>query len=675
MNLVPGSVTESVASIENIPELILAAQSSAAERVAARHLAIRPNDAEVLRLLSLVRVQQGEIAQAASLLDQALALRPPPPAWLRDRAALHLAAAQWEEAEICYRAALAGDAGQSSTWFGLATALRRLHRYVEAIDAFRRATALDPDNRSVVAELARTLLLVDDVPAALDLWRTLAKRHGIDAEACRLLGAIAVAARDHTAAREAFQELLRLAPQDLAAHVFLADDAWGLGDVETAIRYGRFVIESGKAPHSFHCFYLYWRLFSASDSPQSLRTAFETFGRAIALPEATSCAAHTHPDPDRRLRVGYLTHEFVSGPPASFLPAVVGSHDPDQIEVYCYHTAGQSDAWTDWYRNRAHWNDCSLMSPAAIADAVRRDSIDILVDLSGIGADIVLAAFAHRPAPVQVAYPNLPCTTGVVSMDYILSDRWLCPEGHEDQYTEQIVRIPSGLIVYAPPEGSPPGTPLPALRNGCITFGLFQRMPKLNPLVLDLVAAVLNAVPQARLLMQNGNRTLDSPDSERRLRLLQEFKVRGISGDRLRIVGARPHLEAMAIMAEADIALDAFPYSGHTTTCECLWMGVPVVTLTGQRHGSRVTTALLERSGLGDLAACTSDEYVRIAATLAGQLDVLGGLRHGLRDRMTRASILDSFRLGRELDQAYRWMWNRWCASVSKEEIPYEQTA
>jgi len=346
----------------------------------------------------------------------------------------------------------------------------------------------------------------------------------------------------------------------------------------------------------------------------------------------------------------------------------VGFHDPAQVEVFCYHAAKAYDRQSEWYRQIGHWTDCSAMDTAGIVELVRRDAIDILVDLSGFSPNNVLEVFARRAAPIQVAYPNLPSTTGLGNMDYILTDHWICPHGLEKQYTEETVSIPSGYIVYVPPDDSPALTALPAVGNGCITFGLFQRIPKLNSAVLDVVAAVLRACPAARLLIQNGNATLDDLNSRWRPRLLQEFEARGVERERLRIVGGRPQLESMAIMAEADIALDAFPYSGQTTTCECLWMGVPVVTLSSTRHGGRVATALLQRMGLGHLSATTPDEYVHAAATLAADVHALANLRAGMRERMNRGSLLDSPRLGRELDAAYRWMWRRRCSTPQKEK-------
>jgi predicted O-linked N-acetylglucosamine transferase (SPINDLY family) len=301
------------------------------------------------------------------------------------------------------------------------------------------------------------------------------------------------------------------------------------------------------------------------------------------------------------------------------------------------------------------------MTDASAAQAIRDDRMDILVDLSGHFAFHRLGVFAHRPAPVQVSFPHYPGTTGSDCIDYLLTDIWTTPQGCEDESSEKPYRLPSGCLVYKAPPDREPVTDLPALSNGYVTFGLFQRPGKLHAAVWDAIAAVLAAVPDSRLLMHSSSRELDEEGSAQRARLLKPLEDRGIAAARVLFKGPRPTEQHLAIVAEADIALDTFPYNGQTTTCDCLWMGVPVVTLRGNSYVARVAPALLDRLGLGDLAADSADGYVRRAVELASHTEEIARLRRSLRERMKNSSLTDGSRLAVEIEAAYRSMWREWC--------------
>jgi predicted O-linked N-acetylglucosamine transferase (SPINDLY family) len=272
--------------------------------------------------------------------------------------------------------------------------------------------------------------------------------------------------------------------------------------------------------------------------------------------------------------------------------------------------------------------------------------------------------FAHRPAPVQVSFPHYPGTTGSDCIDYLLTDVWTTPEGCEGELSEKPYRLPSGCLVYKTPPDREPVSALPALANGCVTFGLFQRPGKLHAAVWDAVAAILSAVPDSRLLMHSSSRDLDEEGSAQRARLLKPLESRGVSAARVLFQGPRPTKEHLAIVAEADIALDTFPYNGQTTTCDCLWMGVPVVTLRGESYVSRAAASLLDRLGLPDLAADSLENYVSRAVELANDIDGLTRLRSSLREKMKNSSLTDGARLAAEIEAAYREMWTEWCAKA-----------
>jgi protein O-GlcNAc transferase len=266
---------------------------------------------------------------------------------------------------------------------------------------------------------------------------------------------------------------------------------------------------------------------------------------------------------------------------------------------------------------------------------------------------------------VQVAYPNYPCTTGCKEIDFFISDRWTTPdEGFERQYSEkEVYRIPSGYVIYMPPENTPGISELPARRNGYVTFGLFQRAVKYSESLWDAIAEILRRTPRSRLLVQHASRDLDEPGTWIRNLITDALGDRGIEAERIDFVGTKGVHEHLEVVSRVDIALDSFHYSGQTTTCASLWMGVPVVSLGGDCHASRVGYALLSRIGLSDWAATSLEEYIQIGVSKARDVEGMDALRAGLRERMARSSVCRPEIVVREIEDGYRWMWRRWCAA------------
>ncbi len=383
---------------------------------------------------------------------------------------------------------------------------------------------------------------------------------------------------------------------------------------------------------------------------------------------AAACAAklpapspHGNPrDPARRLRVGYVSPDFHMHSVAFFLSRVLPAHDPQAVETFAYSDVAKPDEVTVRLRaSVAHWRDVRELNDASLAEAIRHDGIDILVDLAGHTAGNRLGVFARKPAPVQVTWLGYPDTTGLAAMDARLTDAIADPDGAEAFATEKLLRLPQGFLCYAPGEDAPDVAARPA---GPITFGSFNNLPKLSDETLDLWAQVLLAVPDSRLLLKA--RGLDDP--EVRQGVVARFAIAGVDPARLSFAGrVRGYGGHMALYGDMDIALDSLPYNGTTTTCEALWMGVPVVTLAGDRHCARVGASLMTRIGLGDLVAQTADDYVAIAAKFAADRSRLAELRGGMRARMQASPLMDAAGFTRSLESAYRALWREWCLKDS----------
>ena len=370
-------------------------------------------------------------------------------------------------------------------------------------------------------------------------------------------------------------------------------------------------------------------------------------------------------DPDRRLRVGYLSPDFHFHPVSYLIGGVLHAHDRREIEIFCYSADRKVDDLTRNLKALAdHWREVVGLNDEALVAAIRADAIDIVVDLAGHTARNRLPALARRPAPVQMTYLGYPDTTGLPAMGYRITDAQADPPGESDRLaTERLVRVPGGFIAYTSPADAPSVSALPAAQSGTITFGSFNNLAKLSDETVSLWARVLRAVPGSRLLLK----AVALGDSGTAAYTVGRFAARGIDADRLTMVGwTSQRVDHLAAYNGVDIALDPTPYNGTTTTCEALWMGAPVVSLEGDRHAARVGVSILTAAKLPNLIARDEAHYVRIAASLAQKRDELATMRSRLRHHLARTPLLSAKRLAGELEAVYREAWRNWCADAPK---------
>ncbi|MBV8169215.1 MAG: hypothetical protein JO021_20650, partial [Alphaproteobacteria bacterium] len=399
--------------------------------------------------------------------------------------------------------------------------------------------------------------------------------------------------------------------------------------------------------------------YDPAQTPETLLAAHRAY--EAALPPLPAPAVHTNPrDPERPLRIGYVSADFCAHPVGYFVLPVLAAHDPQRVVVHGYSGRLVEDDVTA--RLRGHvpvWRSTVGVDDGALAAQIRADGIDILVDLAGHTAGNRLSAFARKPAPIQVTWLGYPATTGLSAIDHRLSDGFADPPDADAHGTETLVRLPEGFHCYVPAEDAPDVVPPPARAQGHITFGSFNNLSKVNPRVIAAWGRVLAAVPNSRMLVKA--RPLADPDTRARTQAL--FAQAGVAPERVDLVAtASSWRDHMAQYGQVDVALDTFPYNGTTTTCDALWMGVPVIALRGDRHAGRVGVSLLNHVGLPELIAETLDDYVVKAAALAGDLDRLAALRAGLRQRLVAAPIGDPARFTRSLEDTYRDLWRAWCA-------------
>ena len=444
----------------------------------------------------------------------------------------------------------------------------------------------------------------------------------------------------------------------------LSSALWQAGDLPAFSQTLRAVSESGWSDSATDSFRLSGLLHDATQTGTSIVEGHRSWEQRYCAQSAGDRAFNNSLDTERRLRVGYLTGEFACCPGYHFLSPLLRGHDRNSVEIFCYQTRKYADSCARLIQQFGHhWHEVHHLDDEALSRLVRSHEIDVLVDFSGHFNGHRLCALSGRLAPVQVFYPNYPATSGLANMDYVLTDEWHCPPGLENNYSEKVYRVPSGYIVYSPP-GECAIRSLPARSNGFITFGIFQRPQKISSDSWDAIGEVLRTVPDSRLLIQY--------DSALRPRFSSELEARGVAGTRLDVRDWLPLRERVLLLGEVDIALDTFPYNGQTTTCECLWMGVPVVTRSGRTHVSRVAGSLLQQVGLSEWIAESNEEYAAIARWHANDLDGLEVLRRSLRGRVAASPLVDAPRKAREMEEAYRAMWRAWvqAASTPSREPP-----
>jgi len=451
---------------------------------------------------------------------------------------------------------------------------------------------------------------------------------------------------------------LEAEPENTLFQIGLALDKIREGDPREGINLLRKVVEREPGNSDAHSKLLFHMHFLPKPDPHALFEEHKRWGHAHAPMSRARTDHRNTPDPDRKLRVGYLSPDFrVHATTYNFAP-LVEAHDRVIVEVYGYGNVSRPDRFTAYLAQKFDlYRNIRQMSDEAVAELIEQDGIDILVAIGGHIGDNRLLVMAHKPAPVQVDYGGLN-TTGMGQVDYRITDELLDLPELRGFYTEESVCLPGGLFCYKAPDFAPPLAPLAAKQNGYVTFGSFSNNLKINRNVLALWAEVIKTNDGSVLLMkfkEGGDRTMQDY-------YLSRFEQLGVDPKRIQIHGWKHPVEHMRLYSQVDIALDTYPFNGCMTTLEGLWMGVPTVSLLGNGNSlSRSGLSILSRVGLEFFAASTPKEFVTKATALARNLDGLEKIHASMRKRMTASTICDANRFAREMEAAFRKMWRRWC--------------
>ncbi|HEV8097485.1 MAG TPA: tetratricopeptide repeat protein [Burkholderiales bacterium] len=624
------------------------------------------------RLISAGRQAEdaGNLRQACDLYREAVALAP-------QHATAHLnlgvgleAAGDADGALKCYEAVLAIDPGNAYANYNLGKLYFIKRAFPQAERHLRAALERKPEFPEAYVVLSNLHDARGEYAEAVLVLET-AVRQRPDYAGAWYNYATTLARLDRLGeAEDAARRAIRFDPGMFAAYTFLGDllrnDARLEEAVETFNR-ARTLAGGGLACAQAE---LHALNYFDGISDEALFQKHREVGRQIEIAHPARFPSFGNSkDPEKRLRIGYVSRDFFRHPVSWFLVPVLERHDRSRFAVHCYATSARSDDVTAQVRSLAdRWLDASKMSYSELADSIHRDGIDILVDLLGHAGSSDLAVFAQQPAPVQVTWLGYLNTTGLSRMHYRLCDAVSDPPGIAERlHTEALARLPHSQWCYRPYRemelSKEHATEPPCLRNGFVTFGSFNHRLKLSPPLLALWAQILIRLPDARLVI------MGVPSGPAQDRLLAQFTQHGIAAARIRLVAPLPMNDYFPWFDQVDLALDSTPYSGGTTTCDTLWMGVPVVTLAGRRSVSRSAASMLTTLGLADWIAHTPEDYVRLALKFAGDQALLAELRASLRRRMRESPLMDELRFTRDLEALYRTLWRDWCGASGSSAV------
>jgi protein O-GlcNAc transferase len=671
-----------------------AGQLLAAEQTCQKILAAAPHHVDTLHLLGIISSQLGKHDVAMELLNQAIALKPVDGAIHSNLGGVFRAQGKLDEAIECFHRAIELNPNDALAHYNLGTLLRAQGRLPDSVAAFRRAIDINPhlsvahnNLGNVLQEQGHTSeaigcfhLALEAKPDFLEAHNNLGKalhtqQKAKEAVACFChalelnpnhavthynLGVVLQDEGEIDEAVACFRRALELNPNYADAHNNLGIAFRGQGNISEAIRCYRRAVECQPDVAELHSNLVYAHYFCPGVDAEAIAAEHRVWNERHAAPLGPYIQPHDNdPSPDRRLRIGYVSPDFRAHCQAFFTTPLFSNHDHSQFEMFCYSNVAAPDDFTERARSLAdEWRDIVGLSPAQIAQQVRQDRIDILVDLTMHMERGVPLVFAHKPAPVQVCWLAYPGTTGISAIDYRFTDSYLDPPGMFDKfYSEETIRLPHSFWCYDPLTSEPSVQALPALENGYITFGCLNNFCKVNNVVLKIWADVMNAVPTSRLILL-------APRGSIRERTLQTFNDHGVIPDRITFESFQPRPEYLAAYNRFDICLDTIPANGHTTSMDAFWMGVPVPTIVGQTAIGRGGYSLLMTLGLPELIAETPQQYIDVVRKLAGNLPNLAELRATLRQRMEASPLMDGARFARDMEAAFRLIWRRWCHSL-----------
>ncbi|PKM10162.1 MAG: hypothetical protein CVV13_14075 [Gammaproteobacteria bacterium HGW-Gammaproteobacteria-3] len=606
-------------------------QLDPARRTIKKVLKKAPRNAQALYLSGIIEFKRGNTDLAIKHLSAALQTQNDIAEWHRDLAVMYLTTRQFKEAVHAAHRAVQLQEDYPDALSTLGEALAELGDYENAIIAYAKALTGNDRLISAYSGIALCLNETGQTDQAIN----------------------------------ALLKALTITPDDPLIHGNLAAFYYYIGLVDEAIDAllkKVALLPDSASDHSSLIATVIYRY----DFNDAVFRHYLHYSVKHGLPLAAEIKPHlNNPDSGRKLKIGYVSADFRQHAVAFYITPILAQHDKQKFEVYCYHNSRHDDSHTAKIRDFAdHWIDCIQMSDAALADKIRQDGIDILLDLSGHSMGNRLSIFARKPAPVQITFIGFPTTTGLIAMDYMILNKGMITDAAKPYFSEKLILLDK-IAPFSPPENAPDINALPALKNNFVTFASFNAPYKITDDMIALWCKILTRLPDSKFVLYLGK----TQSRVVRNIFLNKFSAHGIDSARIDFHSLLPTPEYLDAHHAIDICLDSFPYNGSTTTFISLWMGVPVITLKGISPQSNQAASILAMIQLEQFITRTEHDYVELACATAHNLNELSALRPTLRERMKTSGITDSENITSDLEQAYLKVWKNWCEGRSPQEF------
>ncbi len=622
-----------------------------------------PNDAQAHSNLGVFLEKSGEFKASEASCRRALKIDPGSAAAHCNLGNALLGNKQLDKAIKSYRQALKIKPDYADARNNLANALTGLGQLDNAVTNCRQVLETNPDfanghNNLGIAQ--KNLGQLDDAirsyRRALEIKPNYAEAHNNLGNALRELGQLDEAVTS-------IQHALEIKPDYAEAHNNLGNALQSLGELNAAETSIRRALEINPDEAMAYNNLLFLLNYHPDLSAEEIYQAYQEYDSQRCIPLRSVCSTHNNDsNPDRRLRIGYVSPDFRRHSCRLFLEPLLAHHDKTKVEVYAYAELAREDEVTTRFKNYVeHWIPTKGMSDEALAQRIRNDSIDILVELAGHTAGNRLLTFARKPAPVSLSWLGYGYTTGVSAIDYYLTDETCAPVNSDGLFAEQPLRIDTPAYVYRPSPDMGEVSSLPALQRGHITFGTLTRSVRVNHRTIRVWSELLKAVPNARLVINSSDFKYPAMQE----RMASRFTEHGIARERLEIGFHTPPWD---VLRGIDIGLDCFPHNSGTTLFETLHMGVPYITLAGRPSVGRLGSSILQGLGNPEWIAENEEEYVGKAVKLANDTNRLSEIRAGLRDQMENSPLIDEKGFALKVETAYRNIWQNWCQKNDKKD-------
>jgi predicted O-linked N-acetylglucosamine transferase (SPINDLY family) len=632
-----------------------------AKKIFSEILQVEPNNICALHFLGLLYYRLKRYDLSLSLIKKAIEYEPNYVDAYNNLGVILSDVGQYDEAIECYQQAIRVNTNSFFAHYNLGNILREKGHFDKAITCYSKAIELNPTFAEAHCNLGYSLQQKGNLDHAISCYRKAIELNPNFSEAHCNLATVLQNMGLFDEAVNHYRHAIDLNPNSPVAVNNLGNALAEQGKLNEAASCYRLALQLNPSFSPAYSNLLFSLLHNDQFDTASIFSEHLQFAENYEKPLFHHTIPHTNKcSDDRKLRIGYLSPDFKRHSVAYFIEPVLKAHNKNNFEIFCYSNSPvQDDVTKRMKRYTDQWRDIVHMNDEQAAALIKNDGIDILVDLAGHTSNNRILLFARKSAPIQINWIGYPASTGLSSIDYRLVDCYTDPPGMTEQFhTEKLIRLPEIFLCYLPDCDSPEINVIPALEAGCITFGSFNKFSKISSKSFLLWTAILNKIPNSHLILKS----IALSDSSTRNYALDKFAEGGIEKNRIKLYSWLPSIrEHLELYNRIDIGLDTFPYNGTTTTCEAMWMGVPVITLAGKSHASRVGVSLLSNLGLPELIATTPEEYVAKAIDLARDLEKLQSLRKCLRDMMSRSPLTDAKKFTHHLEEAYRRMWINWC--------------